>query len=133
MADAHPTSMTAATGTTELHAEPTALGIAAAGWVALAMLIVIGIMIWKKVPIVIARAFDARSHMIRSQPEEASRLRAEAEAELAEAKARNAASADEAAAIVAHAEAEAKQLLAKADADSADLIARRQKMAEDKI
>lgn len=133
MADAHHQSMTAATGTTELHHEPTALGISAPGFVALSMLVVIGLILWKKVPAMIAGMLDARIATIRTQLEEATRLRTEAEAQLAEAKARNAASAGDAAAIIAHAEAEAKQMIAKAESDSADLVARRRKMAEDKI
>lgn len=133
MADAHPKTMTALTGTTELHHEPAFLGITAPGFVALSMLVVIGLMLWKKVPALIGNILDAKIATIRTQLDEASQLRAEAEAELAEAKARNAASAGDAAAIVAHAEAEAKQMLAKAESDSAELIGRRQKMAEDKI
>jgi F-type H+-transporting ATPase subunit b len=133
MADAQHETLTAATGTTELHHEPAALGITAPGFVALSMLVVIGIIIWKKVPAMIAGMLDTRIATIRTQLDEASRLRAEAEAQLAEAKARNAASAGDAAAIIAHAEAEAKQMIAKAESDSADLVARRRKMAEDKI
>ena len=133
MADAHHQSMTAATGTTELHHEPTALGISAPGFVALSMLVVIGLILWKKVPAMIAGMLDARIATIRVQLEEATRLRAEAEAQLAEARAGNAASAGDAAAIIAHAEAEATQLIAKAESDSADLVTRRRKMAEDKI
>ena len=133
MAEAHPQSLTAATGTTELHHEPSALGITAPGFVALSMLVVVAIIIWKKVPAMIAAMLDARIATIRVQLDEASRLRAEAEAQLTQAKARNAASAGDAAAIIAHAEAEAKLMLAKAESDSAELVARRQKMAEDKI
>jgi F-type H+-transporting ATPase subunit b len=133
MAEAHHESLTAATGTTELHHEPTALGISAPGFVALSMLVVIGLILWKKVPAMIAGMLDARIATIRTQLDEASRLRTEAEAQLAEAKARNAASAGDAAAIIAHAEAEAKQMIAKAESDSADLVTRRRKMAEDKI
>jgi F-type H+-transporting ATPase subunit b len=133
MAEAHHESLTAATGTTELHHEPTALGISAPGFVALSMLVVIGLILWKKVPAMIAGMLDARIATIRTQLEEATRLRTEAEAQLAEAKARNAASAGDAAAIIAHAEAEAKQMIAKAESDSADLVTRRRKMAEDKI
>ena len=133
MAEAQPHSLMAATGTTELHHEPSALGISAPGFVALSMLVVIAIIIWKKVPAMIAGMLDARIATIRVQLDEASRLRAEAEAQLAQAKARNAASAGDAAAIIAHAEAEAKLMLAKAESDSAELVARRQKMAEDKI
>ena len=133
MAEAQPHSLTAVTGTTELHHDASALGIAAPGWVALSMLVVIGIFLWKKVPAMIAGMLDAKIATIRTQLDEASRLRAEAEALLAQAKARNAASAGDAAAIIAHAEAEAKLMLAKAESDSAELVSRRQKMAEDKI
>ena len=128
-----------ATGTAALddpsnhHEVATAFGLDAAGWVSLAMLVVIAIMLWKKVPAAIGRSLDKKIAGIRAQLDEASRLRAEAEAQLAEAKARNAASAGDAAAIIAHAEAEAKQMIAKAESDSADLVARRRKMAEDKI
>jgi len=133
MADAQPQSLTAATGTTELHHEPSAFGISAPGFVALSMLAVIGIILWKKIPAMIAGMLDARIATIRIQLDEASRLRAEAEALLTQAKVRNAASAGDAAAIVAHAEEEAKGLLKKAEADAKDLIERRRKMADDKI
>jgi F-type H+-transporting ATPase subunit b len=121
------------TGVTELHHDPSVFGITAPGFVALSMLVVIAIMIWQKVPKLVANMLDARIDSIRTQLDEASKLRAEAEAQLAEAKARNAASAGDAAAIVAHAEAEAAAMLVKAEADLAELIARRQTMAEDKI
>ena len=122
-----------AKGTTELHVEPSALGITAAGWVALSMLFVIGLMLWRKVPSLVAGMLDVRIATIRTQLDEAAGLRAEAERLLAEAKARSAASAGDAAAIVAHAEAEAQALLTKAEADAADLVERRGRMAEDKI
>ena len=120
-------------GTTELHVEPSALGINAAGWVALSMLAVIGLMLWKKVPSLVAGMLDAKIATIRTQLDEARGLRAEAEAMLADAKARSAASAGDAEAIVAHAHVEAQALLAKAETDAAELIARRGQMAEDKI
>ena len=132
-AEATTLNTVAQTGVAELHHEPAFLGVTAAGFVALSMLVVIGIMIWQKVPKMIAGALDARIATIRNQLDEASKLRAKAEAQLAEAKARNAASAGDAAAIVAHAEAEAAAMLAKAEADLTNLIARRQTMAEDKI
>ncbi|GHH08974.1 hypothetical protein E2E30_07985 [Sphingomonas sp. AAP5] len=133
MAESSTVKTVAQTGVAELHHEPSVFGITAPGFVALSMLVVIGLMIWKKVPKMIAGALDSRIATIRTQLDEASQLRAEAEAQLAEAKARNAASAGDAAAIVAHAQAEAAAMLAKAEADLADLVARRQTMAEDKI
>jgi F-type H+-transporting ATPase subunit b len=123
----------AKTGAAELHHEPTALGLTAPGWVAIAMLVVVGIMLWQKVPALIARMLDAKIATIREQLDEATRLRAEAEALLADAKKRDASSAADAEAIVAHAKAEAKELIAKAKTDATDLVARRGKMAEDKI
>jgi F-type H+-transporting ATPase subunit b len=125
--------MPAKTGTVELHHEPMALGLTAPAWVAVAMLVVIGIMIWQKVPALIARALDGKIASIRQQLDEAAALRAEAETLLAEAKKRDASSAADAKSIVEHAEAEAKALLAKAKTDSAELVQRRGKMAEDKI
>src|SRR5579875_3289487 len=134
MADpVHAVTLAEAKGVTDLHVEPSALGINAAGWVALSMLVVIAIMLWQKVPAMIARALDARIATIRKELDEAARLRAEAEAMLAEAKRKTAASAGDAAAIVAHAQAEADALLAKARTDAAELVERRGRMAEEKI
>jgi F-type H+-transporting ATPase subunit b len=121
------------TGTVELHHEPSAFGITAPGFVAIAMLIVVGIILWKRVPAMIGKMLDAKIDSIRQQLDQATALRVEAEAELAAAKARNAASEADAAAIVAHAEEEAKALLKKAEADAKELTKRRAKMAEDKI
>lgn len=132
-APTHAVTLATVKGTTELHVEPHALGINAAGWVALSMLVVIAIMVWKKVPALIARTLDARIATIRTELDEATRLRAEAEALLAAAKARSAASAGDAEAIVSHAHAEAQALLAKAETDAADLVERRGRMAEEKI
>ena len=133
MAEQNAPTLTGMTGTAELHHEPTALGLSAPAWVALAMLVVVGIMIAAKVPALVGRLLDGKIAAIRQQLDEAAALRAEAEALLAEAKKRDAASAGDAQAIVAHAEAEAKAMLAKAETDAADLVARRGKMAEDKI
>lgn len=132
MAEPHPT-LAAVRGATELHVEPSALGINAAGWVALSMLVVVAIMIWKKVPGLIAGMLDDKIARIRADLDEAAALRAEAERLLADAKARSAASAGDAEAMVAHAQAEAAAMLAKAEADAAELVERRGRMAQDKI
>lgn len=133
MANLQATTLAKVTGTTELHHEPSALGLTPPAWVAFAMLCVIGIMIWQKVPALIGRILDGKIATIRQQLDEAAALRAEAEALLAEAKKRDASSASDAAAIVAHAEQEAAALVAKAQTDATELVARRGKMAEDKI
>ncbi len=113
---------------------PTLLGLGAEGWVYVGLTIFLLLAVFVgKAPQKIVEALDARIAATRRQLDEARAIRAEAEALLATATARNAASAGDAAAIIAHAESEAKQLLAKAEADATELMARRAKMAEDKI
>jgi len=114
-------------------AEPTAFFLDASGWVALAMIAVIAIMIWKKVPGIIAAALDKRIAVIRGEIEEASKLRAEAEALKAEYEAKTAGAEDEAKAIVAQAREESAEILAQAEEDADALIRRRGRLAEDKI
>ncbi len=126
-------STLATTGTAEVHAEPSVIGVTAAGFVALSMLVVVAIMLWQRVPRLIARMLDARIAAIRGELGEASRLRAEAEAMLTAAQQRTASSRGDAAAIVSNAEAEGRALLAKAQTDADDLVRRRAAMAEDKI
>jgi F-type H+-transporting ATPase subunit b len=115
------------------HAEATALGLNPGGWVALSMIVVIALLIWKGAPRAIGKALDKKIASIREQLDEAARLRAEAEALKAEYQAKAAAADGEAAAIVAHARAEADAILARAKDDTELLVQRRQRMAEDKI
>lgn len=116
-----------------VHAAPTAWGLTPGGWVAAAMLAVFGVMLWAKVPAIVASALDAKIAGIRSQLDEAAKLRAEAEALRDEYAKRLADAASHADAIRAGAEDEAKHIVAKAKADAEALIVRRQKIAEDKI
>ena len=115
------------------HAEPTALGFDPGGWVALAMVAVILLMIWKKVPAAIGKALDGKIAAIRAQLAEAEALRADAEKLKAEYEAKAAAADGEAKAMVERAHGEAKTILAKAKTDAAALVERRGKMAEAKI
>lgn len=126
-------TLSAEVGTAELHHEPAVFGINAAGFVALSMLVVVGIILLARVPALVSKALDKQINGIRQQLDEAAKLRAEAEALLADAKARTASSEADARQIVANAEAEAAALKAKAEADAAELTARRARMAEDKI
>src|SRR3954469_5962394 len=115
------------------HAEPTFLGLDPGGWVALAMLAVFAIFIWKKVPGAIAKALDDKIALIRDQLAEAESLRKEAEALKAEY-AKKAKSADkDRDALLERARHEADEIVAKAKTDAEALIARRSRMAEDKI
>lgn len=115
------------------HPEPNALGIAPAGWVALAILVLLGIGIWKKVPGLLAGGLDKSIAEIRAQLEEARALRAEAEALRKEYADKIANAEKDAAAMIEHARHEAEAIVAKAQADTTEVIARREKMAEDKI
>lgn len=124
---------TAATGAPEHHAEPSAWGFDATGWVSLAMVAVFAILIWKRVPALIAAALDKKIAGIREQLDEAAQLRGEAEALKAEYEAKSAAAGQEAETMIERARAEADGIIAKAEADAAALVERRTRMAEDKI
>ena len=117
------------------HADPTdaLFGLNATAWVALAMLFVIGILIWKKVPAAIGRALDKKIAGIREQLDEAAQLRAEAEAIKAEYEAKAAQAGAEAELMLERARHEAEVIVAQAHSDSAALVERRTRMAEDKI
>jgi len=115
------------------HAEPKALGMDATVWVSLAMIAVIAIMIWKKVPAAIGRALDKKIAHIREQLDEAAELRAEAEALRADYERKAAQAGAEAATMLERAQHEADQIVAQAKTDAAALIERRTRMAEDKI
>lgn len=115
------------------HAEPAALGLDATAWVALAMLVVLGVMLWKKVPAAIGKALDKKIAGIREQLDEAAKLRAEAEALKAEYEAKAAQAGAEAATMLERARHEADGIIQQAKTDSAALVERRTRMAEDKI
>ncbi|GGE73702.1 F0F1 ATP synthase subunit B family protein [Sphingomonas prati] len=124
---------TFAQGTEVAHADPTALGMNGTAWVALAMIVLIIIMLWKKVPAAIGGALDRKIVGIRAQLDEARQLRADAEKLKLEYEARAAAAASEADAIVAQAHVDARDIVEKAQADAETLIERRRRMAEDRI
>jgi len=124
---------TSAPGGAEHVVDPTAWGLNSTGWVAVAALIVLAIFLWKKVPAAIGRMLDTRIAAIRTQLDEASKLRAEAETLRAEYETRAKTAQAEAATMREHAHQEAQQILVKAKADAEALMARRAKMAEDKI
>lgn len=125
---------TLAEGTKELHhAEPSFHGISPGMWVALAMLTLLIVMVWKKVPGLITSGLDNSIAQIRKQLDEAKALRAEAEALRKEYADKIAGAEKDAAAMIDHARHEADAIIAKAEADTTALIARREKMAEDKI
>ena len=105
----------------------------APAFIALAMIVVIAIMIWKRVPGAIGKALDAKIGLIRDQLAEAEALRKEAEALKAEYQAKANAAEGEAAAMIVRAHGEADEIVAKAKSDAEALITRRTRMGEDKI
>ena len=123
-------------GGEEHHVEAVVAGVSfltPGFFVALAMLVVIGIMLKARVPALIAKALDSRIADIRQQLDEASRLRAEAEALRDEYVKKAKEAAAEIVAMKDAAAHQAAELVEKAKRDSAALIARRQAMAEEKI
>ena len=113
--------------------EPTFLGLNPGGWVALAMLAVFAILIWKKVPGAIGKALDAKIALIRDQLAEAEALRKEAEALKEEYEAKAASADKDRDALLERARHEADEIVAKAKTDAESLIDRRTRMAEEKI
>jgi F-type H+-transporting ATPase subunit b len=134
-----PTATGATQATTEAahggeeHAVPSAFGFDATMLVALAMLVVIGLAIWKKVPAMIASALDKQIAGIKEQLDAATKLRAEAEAIKAEYEAKAKQAAVDAESMKANAAEEAKLIIANAKKHATAMVARRAKMAEDKI
>jgi F-type H+-transporting ATPase subunit b len=115
------------------EAEPTAFGLTPPMFIALAMLLVIGALIWKKVPHAIGKALDAKIALIRDQLAEAESLRKEAEALKAEYEKKAKSVDKDRAALIERAKHEAEEIVVKAKTDAEALIERRTRMAEDKI
>lgn len=112
---------------------PSAFGLEDYQWVSLSMGVLIAVILWKKVPGMIAGGLDTKIAEIKKQLDEAKTLRSEAEALRDEYAAKIAGAEKDAAAMVEGAKSEADAILAKAEADSEKMVERRQKMAEDKI
>ncbi|CAN5133797.1 hypothetical protein BH24PSE1_BH24PSE1_06960 [soil metagenome] len=115
------------------HALPALLGLTPPMWIALAMICVLAILVWKKVPAAIGKALDKKIAAISDQLDEAKALRREAEALKGEYAAKAAAAQSDAAAMVERARHEADGLIAKAREDADAMVERRTRMAEEKI
>ncbi len=102
-------------------------------WAFMALLVFLGLLVYLKVPGKIIAALDERSNKIRSQLEDARRLREEAQALLADYQRRRGEAETEAEAIVAQARREAEALKAEARVRMTDFVARRTKAVEDRI
>ncbi len=122
-----------ARGGTEMPHAATWLGLNAEGYVAIAFVIFVGLLLYLKVPQMITGALDGRAARIRDDLAEAKRLRSEAEAMLAAYRDKAAAAAADAEHIVSTAHAEAATIVAEAHSAAEAVIARRTALAETKI
>jgi F-type H+-transporting ATPase subunit b len=102
-------------------------------WVALAFLLFIGGMTFIGVPKMVAKALDDRAARIKSDLDEARKLKDEAAQLLAEYQRKRQQAEGEAQDIIAAAKAEAERLAVEAKGKIEEFVARRTKMAETKI
>ena len=102
-------------------------------WVAIAFVLFVFVALYYKLPHRIVQALDQRSAAIASELEEARKLRAEAEALLADYKQRSENAQVEANSIIAQAEREAEAYAKEARASFDEMINRRLNVAEQKI
>ena len=102
-------------------------------WVGIAFVLFLAIMVWLKIPGMVAKSLDSRAEKIRGELAEAERLRKEAEALLASIRARREAAEIQAVELLANAEAEARQMEAEAHARLEEQIRRRGEIAKAKI
>lgn len=102
-------------------------------WVLVALLAFLGLLLALKVPAKLAAALDNHANTIRTELEDAKRLREEAQELLGEYQRRQNEAEAEAAAIIDQARREADMMAETARKDFADRLARRTAMAEAKI
>jgi F-type H+-transporting ATPase subunit b len=102
-------------------------------WVAIAFLIFLGILYKVGAPSLLFKALDDRSARIKSELDEAVRLRKEAEDVLAEYKRRQDEAEKTAESIIHNAGVEAERMAVEAQTKVEEFIARRTRMAENKI
>ena len=102
-------------------------------WVFLGLLVVLGVMVYLKVPRMLTKALDDRASKIRSDLDDARRLREEAEALLREYEKKRGQAESEAQAIVAQAKREADVLAAESRSRIEDYVVRRTKAVEARI
>lgn len=102
-------------------------------WVLVSFLIFVGLVVYYKVPGMIAAALDKRAADIANELDEARKLREEAQQVLASYQRKQRDAEKEAQAIVEQARSEAERLAVETKANLAAHVERRTKLAEDKI
>lgn len=102
-------------------------------WVAVAFFAFMAVLVYYKVPALLAKALDERADAIRKELDEARNLRREAQAILDDYQKKHGRVAEEAEAIVKQSRREAEALQAETKKSLADQLDRRAKAAEEKI
>jgi F-type H+-transporting ATPase subunit b len=102
-------------------------------WVAVSFVIFVAVLGYFGVHKLMVKGIDDRRDRIKAELDEARRLKAEAEALLAQYRRKQHEAEEEAQAIVASAKAEAERLAKEAEAKLEEFVSRRTKMAENKI
>jgi len=102
-------------------------------WVAVAFAIFIGLMIWLKVPGMLASGLDKRSEKIKNDLDEARNLKEEAKALLAQIQRKHHEAQREAEAMVAQSEEEAKLFAKDAEKDLKAFFVRQERAITEKI
>lgn len=102
-------------------------------WATVALVLFLALIVYLKVPGMIGRSLDQRADKIKSELEEARRLREEAQQLLAEYQRKRKEAEMEASEIIEHARREAQQVVAEAKQKSEDDVVRRTALAEQKI
>ncbi len=102
-------------------------------WALIALILFIGVVLYAKAPAIIGAKLDARAAGIKSDLDDARRLREEAQELLAEYQRKKVEAENEAAAIVAQAKREAELYGKEARKKMNEQIERRTRMAEQKI
>ena len=102
-------------------------------WATIGLLIFVAVMLYIKVPAMLAKSLDARAARIRGELDDARRLREEAQALLADYQKKRKEAEQEAAEIVEAARREAATLADEARQRTEDYVSRRTALAEQKI
>lgn len=102
-------------------------------WVAVAFLIFIGVIFWKKVPAKIVEALDRRAAKITHELNEARSLKEEAKALLAQIQRKHKDAEDAAESILQQSKEEAKLFAREAEKDLAEYFRRQEKALEERI
>ena len=105
----------------------------AESWVLVAFILFVGLMLYLKVPAMVAKMLDERAAKIGKDLADAAKLRTDAEALLAEYKQKRIDAEKEAAGIIAQAKSDAVEYAAETRRKLAESLDRRAKQAEQKI